>query len=577
MAATKNISKNINNKTGNKRYVLTDEERRIAADAVYEKSKEMGIPIEMNKAKVGGYINMTEKVGRETITSRVEWVVDKYGYVSMAGVLPSNTKSGYSYLLDSDDYQTTANVDRKELIKLSRKAVKYEGVVSTAVEALVEVPTLGGWFVYCENEELYILLKYWLNNFGSSGSFSIKDDITVTQQVGGIEKFTLNMLWSLYQDGDAVITEAWENVPVPELNNKKRNLPTRYIDHDVAELDIPTVMSKFGQELIYGTPDEEITALLDGTNLNDKQKKARELIPDEMLASLKEKGDEILLPPEFTTHFSRRTNNRDPWGLPYVIKAFPALAYKHRLRDLDNATIDGLIQRIWIVKIGNDDVESDLHLPNEERILLAVSTFAKLQTQNFVIWPGTDLQTEEFGTSENSVLSFQDRYKSADDDIRVALGVPKLFYGESGGKDIDWGSFAKTISQMERYQIMIKRWIDVKMRQIAVENGFKDQFPSFWWMFLKTQDREKSKNLITKLYELNLIGIRMSHNFLGLDSDIIIRSAQREKEEKLKESLPENVIPYTRPSDGRPEDVKDDDGDSPESKPSDPDSKRDGK
>jgi hypothetical protein len=559
--------------------IFNEDQRKEIARSIFEKAEEMDVPIEMNKSGTGGYINITEGKDPNSISSKVEWSVSKYGWVSIAGVLPSNTKSGYNYLIDSDDYQTASTVTRKNLIALSRKVVKYEGVVATALEALVEIPTLGGWYIDCDDKELSTLLKHWLSTFGSSGTMSIDDNNTVVQTVGGIEKFTINMLWSLYQDGDAVITEAWENVPVPKLKNKRRNLPTRYVEHDVAELEIPPIMAKFGQEVIYAKPDEDITAIISGGNLDDKQKRALEMIPDELISSLKEGDEEIELPAEFTSHFSRRTNNRDPWGLPYVVKAYPSLAYKHRLRDLDNATIDGLIQRIWIVKIGHNDVDSPLHLPDNDRVLLAVSAFRKLQTQNFLVWGGSDLSTEEFGSSENNVLSFKDRYNSADKDILSALGVPRVLIDGEGSADANLNAFVKTISQMERYQTMIKRWIDLKMYQIAVENGYKDQFPTFHWQFLKMQDNEKAKNIITKLFELGVINIRMLHNLIGLDSEMIIKHGQREKKENLKDSLPENTIPYSRPmNDGRPDDSKDGDGDpKTDTKKNDPDSKRDGK
>lgn len=209
--------------------------------------------------------------------------------------------------------------------------------------------------------------------------------------------------------------------------------------------------------------------------------------------------------------------------------------------------------------------------------MLAIGMFKQLQTQNFAVWGGPDLETIEFGSSENNVLSFQDRYKSADDDIRASLGVPKiLLTGEGSGSSKDFSVYIKVLSQMERYQVMLKNWIDHKMRQIAQENGYKDQFPSFHWMMLKTQDREKSKNLVTKLWEDSLIGRRMSLNYLGLPSYMIIRDQQREKEEGLSDTIEQNMVPFTDQQ-GRPDDTPDGDGDGDDNKPSDPDSNRDSK
>ncbi|GAH30154.1 unnamed protein product, partial [marine sediment metagenome] len=91
-----------------------------------------------------------------------------------------------------------------QVINLSRKAVKYEGAVNTSIEALVEIPALGGWFIYCENEELNQLLYYWAKNFGVIGDENaIETGEDNVQRSGGIELFALNMLWTMYRDGDA--------------------------------------------------------------------------------------------------------------------------------------------------------------------------------------------------------------------------------------------------------------------------------------------------------------------------------------------------------------------------------------
>lgn len=562
---------------GKTRIKATSEERRLAAKAIVDKGKEQGLEIIPTKDGFGGFVTMT---GKDESTTDVRWSVGEDGYVHMAGVIPDNLRTGYDYLQQAEEYDSVDRAQRKEVINLSRRAVKYEGVVNTSIEALVEIPTLGGWFIYCENEELETLLYYWAKNFGVIGDESaIETGEDNVQRPGGIELFALNMLWTLYRDGDAVITEQWDNVRVAEVGNKRRNLPTSYIEHDIAACEIPEAFYKMGKELIICEPDAKIQELLEAGGETDLEKKIIEQIPDSIKESYKQldKYDgKVLLPPEFTTHFSRKADNRSPWGMPYVVKAFSALSFKHRLRDLDNATIEGLIQRIWIIKVGHDDPTSDLHIPHNDRVLLAIGMFKQLQTNNFAVWGGPDLETEEFGSSEKNILSLTDRYKSADDDIRVALGVPKaLTAGEGSGSSKDFSVYVKVISQMERYHIMLKNWIDHKMRQIAVENNYKKEFPSFHWQFLKMQDREKAKNLITKLWEDNLIGRRMSLNYLGFPAWMVIRDQQREKEEGLKDTIDPAPIPFTGPQDRQ--DIEDDDGENPKSKPSDPDSDREGK
>jgi len=556
---------------------LTKEQRLEFSKDIYDKAKSMGLGVDYQPDKYGGFLTINPNVKNKE-ASHVEWQVSKNGDVHMAGTLPSNTKSGYNFLVDAKDYEAD-NVERRDKILLSRKAVKYEGIIASAIEALVEVPTLGGWYINCKDEDLRKLCYYWAKWFNSMGDTgAIHSDETTVQTVGGIELASMHWLWQLYQDGDSIFTEQWEHIPVPELGGKRFNLPSKYIDHDVAECEISEALASMGVEVIRVEMDDDVKAVVEGTgDLSDDQKLLRDTIPEELLKKMKETTEtKYILPSEFTTHFTRKNNERDAWGQPFTVKCFPSLAYKHRLRNLDLATIDGLIQRVWIVKIGMENEKHPLAYPTNDRVLLAVSAFQKLQTQNFLIWSGPDLTTEEFGSNVNNVLGLSDRYNNADYDILSALGVPRVLI-DGGGTGVSKGieGYAKTIAQMERYQIMIGRWIESKLRQIAVENNFKDEFPTFHWNFLKMQDKEKAKTIVSKVYENGGMGIRSYLNMSGMFADEIIEEAQDEKNKNLKDTLPKPNIPFTGPQDR--EGVPDGDGDSPESKPSDPDSNREGK
>ena len=219
-----------------------------------------------------------------------------------------------------------------------------------------------------------------------------------------------------------------------------------------------------------------------------------------------------------------------------------------------------------------ENEQHPLAVPDDSRVLLAVSAFRQLQTQNFLIWGGPDLELEEFGSSQNNILSLNDRYQQADRDILASLAVPRvLIDGEGVGKGIE--AYAKTIAQMERHQILLSTWITHKLFQIAEENNFKDQFPTFHWNFLKMSDQQKAKNIVNKMYENGALGIRAYLNMSGVAADEVIKEAQEEKASGLKDTLPLPNIPFTKQDDR--EGVPDGDGDNPDSKKPDPDSNRD--
>jgi len=549
---------------------LTIAKRKKIAKEVFRGLRDAG---EQNVSYTGSTFVEIKK-GPATLIGNI----NEDGNLVVAGLLPASTqKSGFDYLNDASAYDSTNN-DREKIIQLSRKAVAVEGVVASAIEALVEVPTLGGWYVDEENEELRKLCEYWLENIDAIG-YDESSDYETVQSIGGVESLVLNVLYGLYENGDEVVGEIWDYVTVPELG-KKFNLPMNFISYDVVNLKIDETLASIGKEIIYLKVNEKIKDIIVSGPKDDNEKEILDSLPDDLISQVrKNDSDYYKLDQRFITHFSRKNNKRSPWGMPYIYRAFSALAYKYRLRALDNATIDGLIQRIWIIKIGNDDPQSPLHIPDETRVALALSALKNLKTNNILLWGGSDISTEELGSSDASVLSFESRYKNADDDIQKALGVPRFLIdgdGLSGGTS-DWILLAKTISQMERYQIMIERWINRKLRQIAIENNFKKSFPKFHWTFLRLQNPEKTKNLVTELYKNNLIGIRRTLHMLGLPAEEIVNEMIAENKEGLRDKLPINILPYNG-TPGRPPGVGDGDGtDGRKNKTSNPDSNRDGK
>ena len=569
-----------------KKTPLSNEERLSIARELEARSVEAGLDVVANsKDGYGGMIMTDRKSAKAGVAEALEYRVSKYGEIDIAAVLPTNLKSAEDYLEDIDDYDDTGKT-RMNTIDLARKAAKYEGVISSTIEALTEIPTLGGWYLHETNEELYKLLVYWLENVNGFGYEDINDNIDfITSVVGnsGIEQLALQILRGLYVDGDTVLTESWENIQVPVIKGAKRNLPTRFTQHDVTALTINETLAKLGKEVIYAELDTTLVGIIKDNDSSSKDNEAiLKNIPEDVKKSIinGESEGKYQLPSLLTSHFSRKTNMYSAWGSSYIEKAFPAIAYKRRLRALDNATIDGLIQRVWIVKIGVDDRDSELHIPEPDRVQLAVSRLSSLSTQNFLVWGGPDIAVEELGSSDNNILSFDSRYKSADEDMSLALGFPRSLIdgsGSAGSANLDFSLFVKTVSQMERYQLMIKRWIEKKMRQIAVENNYKDSFPKFFWSNKIMTSPERAKNIYTKLHEDGTMGVRWMLNRMGEPADIVIEQSIKEKDEGLADKMADPKAPYNTRQEGRPNDTPDGDGESPKNNPTKPESDRDGK
>jgi len=315
---------------------LTDDERKEWAASIIEESEKSGITnTSIHKDEMGGKIVWEDGGG-------LDWRTAKDGMLHMAGTIPSNQKSAVEYLKDAKEYDDVSNKS-EDVIDLSRKAAKYEGIVATVIEALTEIPTLGGWYIHCKDDELKKILLYWLENMNAINSAeeisNEIDPVETIDRLGGIEDFALKALSGLYIDGDYVVTEYWENVPIPTIDGATRNLPVEFISHDVSELEINNILASINKEIIYAKFDDELVSLVKSGGETEDDKAILENISPTIIDSINSGDEKFQLPSKLTTHFSRKNNDRTAWGQPFTVKAFPEIAYKKRLSILDIATI----------------------------------------------------------------------------------------------------------------------------------------------------------------------------------------------------------------------------------------------
>lgn len=492
---------------------------------------------------------------------------------TIAAVVPKNIGKAQNYLDKVRDYEET-NQDRSTQIKNSRKLCKFEGVVATAVEALTELAVLqGGYISNVKKPDLKKLCNVWLKRVNAFNSSKVgkKDAGNVVSSVGGAEEIFEQIMIVVLRDGDWVATNKWEKVEVEELN-KKFSLPTKFTTHDILSLEIDEELYKLGIEVIkIELSNTIVDAVKNPDDSNAQNKAINEGLSEEMKKQIRESSDnKIALSSDFTFHIKRSDDGISPWSYPYTIKAFKAVAQKLRLLALDESTIAGLIQRITLIKLGIADPKSPLHYPKkgaDSRMTLANTVLSGLKTNNLIVWPGPDISVEDFGP-EGKILEIDNRYKQADDDILKALGVSRLLIdGNGAGSDSrDWAAFLKTISQLEGFRLKIKKVIDRILRQIAVQNGFKDEFPRFNFRKVNLKDERSLTEGVIKVWRNGLMGRRVALYELGYDAEEVIEDQKKEKAEKLSDQLELPVLPDKGGFEGRPQGIKDGEGDSPSTK-----------
>jgi len=527
---------------------VTLEARQEIARGLFDAAQAAGMEgFYLNPDGLGGYLNQVERRmgSREPeLSGQLLWQVMGDGRVQIASVIPRKMADSQTYLDSLIDYNTKLT-ERANLITLCRKVASYEGIVATALDVLSELISMNGYTLGGAdgNEEAKMLCKAWLERVNG---FPRKSSV---EDAGGIRSWSKLAALAELRDGDYVGLEKWENVEIPELGASYK-LPVEIENFNVVSLEWPDDLKAIKKKIFFVDLPQAVTRLASGSggaSSDPKQKlidqTLKESVSPDLLKNLKAYKDKPPLPALLTVHFSRNSDGSD-WGQPWVQKTFAALAYKNRIRQLDNATIAGLVQRVWVLKLGSDDPNSEYHLVSPERFTLAINTFKNLKAQNIAIWPGPDLDTVELASSDSNILSFDGRYKEADADISRAMGVPMILIDGSQGAKSDWLMFIPTLALLEGMAERQAKYVTKTLRKIVMENGIDDVFPEFTWNMLEIRDRQGLRSLAERLYELGLQGIRDTQRDLGKDPDKTIENMIREKEENLVSQLPEPRIPY---------------------------------
>lgn len=509
-------------------YRLTKKDRKRILDEVIE-----GIGHEAKFNRIDDFSVVDESEGNKVYIS-----VDSLGNIITAAISSKNYETAINYLSQLPDYDIGA-MSRESRIKTIRRITSF-GVLANALDTLSDLPTYSGYFIsWTKSNDFRIVVKEWLRHMNG--------ELLDPQRfnVGGIGTFAQSVLHNIFCDGDYVGIEIWKNVEIPQIG-KKFLLPVGVKEFDVLDLELDESYLDIGVERFSLKVSEGLKAIVEGNSDLDEEirKKILESLSKEIQNQIRN-GGTVYLPDNILVRFSRKKINRPGWGKSYFERAIPYIGFKERMRVLDRATIDGLIKKSVIIMVGSDNPSSDYHNPEPERIAFARRVFRDLKDGNILVWGGKDLSILDIGTEKSEIFSFSDRYRDIDRDILMSLGISKfLIDGEAPAGQLDVKMAIKTISMITNELAKITYWVERKMRQIALNNNFKNEFVRFYWKQNDLYDKDITKNKALRLREYALMGVRRVLSEFGYDADEILNEIKYEREEGLDETLPSPFIPF---------------------------------
>lgn len=235
---------------------------------------------------------------------------------------------------------------------------------------------------------------------------------------------------------------------------------------------------------------------------------------------------------------------------PYLLPALELLLHKRNLRKMDYAIASRVISAIMLIKMGNDEyplTEDDDDLVEEVKAQMRWRSLEYNIERVFQLYANHTLDISWI-TPDVTALLDDTKYKSINDDILVALGLPRIVVaGESlrsGASNAELAMLppASTIESMRRTLLEFPREL---YKEVQTRNNLKG-IPEPYYPPLRLQSLRELMEIGGSLYENAVIsrtGWAELANF-NFETEMTRMVAERERMKEL--DLPEFApVPYT--------------------------------
>lgn len=418
---------------------------------------------------------------------------------AVAAAIPRRPGRAEEFLKNVADF-TASTTTRADRIALFRTIAKSEGIINNAIQKCSALVATEGTFKvrYVKGqkgkggdkkaEEFKALLQFWTENLNNRPL-----DAVVTG-ARGIEALISQGTRQTLIEGDQISRMQWQKVAVPNLKGKKFSLPINIQSLPGDQIASIDEIEGLGLELFYWVPPRAFVETLKAPKDKNVKPYLDKLISSEVKSALLKDG-RYLLDPSLLIHVKNRGTGTETFGESIIESAMTDIAYKRALQALDIVTIENLINRLVIVKVGSDDYQSVYHKQEvtNRRVVRLQELMRRIGPSALIIWAGPDIAVEQVG-AHDQVLAMEGRYDQAQSRIREAIGVPSsLLVGEGkDGKAAGISAHVGIAAQLAEIQKQWKWILTTIAERIAEENGYEDV--NVVWQFTHSLLADKTEN-----------------------------------------------------------------------------------
>lgn len=506
------------------------------------KLKKSGSNEEYNVEVVGGDLVRTdtgEIVFAATKTLNIVETANNELAIGLA--VPSTWTTPTDYLKGLDEYKLVKDKDMDTILEVCDNMYRYEGVVGAVVDLYVELANTDLIIQDVENDEARKVLNYYNDHMNENIQVN-GTGINAFLEQGMTHHLVFGNSFPYANWRDVRIDGTTYNLPINVIYMNPHNI---HIDEDLIPLGIEDIRLEVPERLLN-------KQLPEGTPEPDALRQIRDVYTNEGRTP---KFGNVLIPldPTRVTHIKRKARDWEAWGIPHLLRAFSAVSSKKRLRRLDDATTEGLVNYLTVFKIGATDSKSVYHKVSQNRLNAFASLIKNPTAATTLVWTH-DLQIETVGP-DNKVLEFADKYDSVNKDIIGALGIGALLLNDGSASD---ESVLVLVEILENIRSVYLSYVTKLYNQILEENGIKSEFKVKFSNIKLSDLLQQLKNHVLSYYDRGLLSYETALTLGGHEFAQEVDRKRKEKEVKDEGLFDVPNLPFSTDNDGQSSPTNDD-------------------
>lgn len=488
---------------------MSDEMQKANSNIISTKDLGQGrkeITFETNDDALKSYIDMFDgnqsgkyKLGKGSVLNRYD----------------TATRSRYSPTSNDDPYTQVYSglpTDPHRKIQLAVELYFKEPIVGSVIDMMVDFSS-SGFTNECDDEDVKKIYDKWCEEMN-------------------ISELLERIFLEYYRSGNVTIYRNNNNSKVrkktrkassDEVNIQEYQFPSAYTVLNPMNVYVNGSML-FNKEIIQLMVSSDLQNFVNNPNTPNGYISD---LPTDIIKDLRSGSSLITLDPDFTSRITRKKMDYERYASPFLERVFEPIMYKAKLRMMDMSTIEGLVNQLVTVTVGDEN------FPATDEDLIAIAELFQTPSKAYTVFWNHTLQVK-FHKPEGIDTLTADKYDQVNEDIMAGLGVSRILLDGSGSSNFSssWISILSFIERLDNSREKVKHWLESEYRRIAQENGFSS-YPRVRFNHMNLREDTYIRDVLLAMYDRGLIDEEDILTETGRDYQSVVD--QKKRNEKNSE------------------------------------------